>query len=133
MISGEIDDQYRMPVVEIEILGYDGTYHRKTAILDTGCNQALLVPRCLMTELGITSSGDTSLNSATKRENVVPAYHLKVRWRGEEIDVEAGETKTPPIIGMALCDGMKISIEMRQGGRVWLEEIATTQHGIETP
>ena len=40
---------------------------------------------------------------------------------------------TPLIIGMGLCDGMKIVIEMREGGRVWLEEIISTPHGLETP
>ena len=133
MISGQIDERYGMPVVDIEIQANDGKFHRKTAILDTGCNQELLVPGSLMDELGIAPSGDTVLNSATERGNIVATYHLKVRWRGDEIDVEAGETVTPLILGMGLCDGMKIVIEMRQGGRVWLEEIISTPHGLETP
>lgn len=122
-----------MPVVEVEIQSNDGTYHSKSAILDTGCNQELLVPRALMDELGLSPSGDTVLNSATERGNVVATYHLKIKWRGDEIDVEAGETVTPLIIGMGLCYGMKISIEMLEGGRVWLEEIVPTTRGIETP
>ena len=55
-----------------------------------------------MDELGMTPSGDTVLNSATERGNVVATYHLKVKWRGHEIDVEAGETVTPLIVGMGL-------------------------------
>ena len=133
MISGQIDERYRMPVVEIEIQAHDGTFHRMAAILDTGCNQELLVPKSLMEELGIEPSGDTTLNSATERGNIVATYHLTLRWRGEEFLVEASETVTPLILGMGLCDGMKIVIEMRRGGRVWLDEIVSSRHDLETP
>ncbi len=51
-------------------------------------------------------------------------YQVTVLWEGQMREVFADEADTTPLVGMLLLDGCDLSIQVRNGGHVLIQENA---------
>ncbi len=50
-------------------------------------------------------------------------YRVTVLWDGQPIDVEAYESNTTPLVGMALLRGYNLNIDVVNAGRVTIQAL----------
>ncbi len=46
-----------------------------------------------------------------------------VTWQGKRMAVEVDEAKTDPLVGMALLEGSKLTIDVERGGAVTISRL----------
>ena len=92
------------------------------AVIDTGFNGALALPPALITELGLPFVGEGRAILANGDEEPFAVYGVMVVWDGQPRFVETGAVGVDPLIGMALMDNYTLTIEIRQGGQVTIQQ-----------
>ena len=121
MISGIVTEDLDL-LVTIEIFDGNGVLRSLEAVLDTGFNGDLALPRDVILELGLAYRGKLSWILATGQEETMSNYDGAVSWHGQSRDVEVVETASESILGMALVIGSKLTVDARIGGEVLIEE-----------
>ena len=117
MISGVVNE-WLEAVVSLDLRGPNGETRVVEAIVDTGYNRYLTVPRRLVVELGL-------LFVATARAQLADGSVIEHRihsgtviWDGQVLSLELDEADTTPLIGMALLEHYDLHVEVHHGGRV---------------
>jgi clan AA aspartic protease len=122
MISGAVVSG-RGPVVPLVVLDADGHEHTVSAIVDTGFNGWLTLPRRLAhlwgLSLGEQGSGVLANGTAVSFE----VYEGQVVWDGQPTAVLVDEMESEPLIGMRLTRGYRMLIENVDGGVVTIERM----------
>ena len=111
------------PVVTIEIEGSEGAFQSFEAVLDTGFNGEIALPSRTIQRLGLvyrTQVREWVL--ATGDETPLAEYDGVVSWHGQRRRVAVVATGGEPLLGTSLLLGSRISIDMRTGGEVLIEE-----------
>ena len=121
MISGIVTEDLDL-LVTIEIFDGNGVLRSLEAVLDTGFNGDLALPRDVILELGLAYRGKLSWILATGQEESMSNYDGAVSWHGQSRDVVVVETASESILGMALVIGSKLTVDARIGGEVLIEE-----------
>ena len=121
MISGIVTEDLDL-LVTIEVFDGNGVLRSLEAVLDTGFNGDLALPRDVILELGLAYRGKLSWILATGQEETMSNYDGAVSWHGQSRDVEVVETASESILGMALVIGSKLTVDARIGGEVLIEE-----------
>ncbi len=93
-------------------------------VVDTGFTGYLTRPPALVRELALpfVTSGWATL--ADGSEVSFDTYQVTVLWKGRLREVFADEADTTPLVGMLLLDGYDLSIQVRNGGHVLIQENA---------
>ena len=52
------------------------------------------------------------------------AYVATVQWHGEEHEVAVLRSEGKPFVGMSLLDGSRLTIDVRIGGEVTIDEVS---------
>ena len=116
------------PMVTIEIADGDGVLQSYDAVLDTGFNGDLALPYRAIERLGLSDRGrEEDWTLATGDEEPMAEYDGVMSWHGQNRTVVVLETRGEPLLGTSLLSGSKISIDMRGGGEVLIEEDWPTQ------
>ncbi|MCY4474981.1 MAG: hypothetical protein OXC83_06045 [Chloroflexi bacterium] len=134
-MEGYVDEEL-LSIVEIDILGSDGRFHATPALLDTGCNLSLVLPKYLLTKYRLKVEGNTSFRPLGGTTVETDACRVTVKWLGQEFNVDAAvidRDDVPPIIGMEMCQNVEINVQMKINGRVWLARMANDSSEVETP
>ena len=119
-----VDERLRT-LLEVQIQDAQGRLVSIPAILDTGCQFALVLPRQIASRLGLRPKGSgRGVRTAGGDERFVPAYTATIMWNGYRREIEVVEMDNPPIVGTELLEGFAINIEMRKAGRVMLEPLS---------
>ena len=122
MIRGYVN-RYLEPVVTIEMEDNQGDLQSFEAIMDTGFNGELALPAQMIEHLGLSSRGQAlGWTVATGDEVPLAEYDGVVSWHGQSRRVVVVETGDEPLLGTSLLSGSRISIYMRTGGAVLIEE-----------
>ena len=122
MMRGYVN-RYLEPVVAIEIEDRDGALQSFEAILDTGFNGDIGLPVQMIERLGLADRGRAlSWTVATGEETAMPEFDGVVSWHGQSRRVIVLETGGEPLLGTSLLSGSRISIDMKTGGEVVIEE-----------
>lgn len=121
MIRGALNDR-RQPMVALEISNGDGRFQPVDALLDTGFSGYLTLPADTVAWLGLERIEKTPVVLAGDHQTQVSAHRGYVNWLGRvrRIDVLAMEGQA--LLGMNLLDGSKITVRVRAGGEVAIEE-----------
>lgn len=127
MMKGYVN-RYLEPVVAIEIGDREGAFQSFEAILDTGFNGEIALPSPAIQRLGLAGRG-RALNwtVATGEEAEMREFDGVVSWHGQSRRAAVLETGDEPLLGTSLLSGSRISIDMRSGGEVLIEEDWPTQ------
>lgn len=120
MIEGVVDERLR-PLVEIMVKDGDGDFVSIPAILDTGSQFSLVMPREINSRLELKPNDDGRLvRVAGGGSQRTITYSAEIMWNGYRKEVEVVEMNNPPLIGTELLQGYNVNIEMRYGGPVVL-------------
>lgn len=120
MIEGIVNAALEATVA-LSVRAPDGQPLVIEAVIDTGFDGFLTLPHSRVSELGLPYRTRTSATLANGVEDDFNVYDAEVIWDDQTIDVLADEAETVPLVGMALLEGRKLQIDVRDGGRVLIE------------
>lgn len=120
MIEG-IVNAYLEAVVTLPLLGSAGQTREVDAVVDTGFNGYLILPPLLVADLGLPVVGDGEAVLADGSEAVFDVYGVTMLWDGQPRFVETGAVGVDPLVGMAMLEDHDLSIQVRDGGRVYIQ------------
>lgn len=122
MMKGYVN-RYLEPVVDIEIEDGEGDIQSFKAILDTGFNGEIALPIQTIERLGLEHRSQIyEWTLASGEEAEMREFTGVVSWHGQSRQVIVLATGDEPLLGTSLLSGSRISIDMRGGGEVLIEE-----------
>ena len=121
MIRGMLNDRIE-PMVVLEISNGDGQYHQVDALLDTGFSQSLTLPPDTVARLGLECADRIPMTLADARDIDVSVHKGLVKWFGKRREINVIAIDGPPLLGMSLLAGCKITIRAHPGGEILIEE-----------
>lgn len=113
------------PRVTVHVADVSGNLHPFEFIVDTGFDGDLTLPLAVIRRLGLPylRSGKAILAGNLEREFGV--YGAEVSWNGKTVAAAALESEdNPPLIGMALLWGSRITIDLEEGGQVTVQDLS---------
>ena len=120
-MTGEVT-RFREAIVRLELRGPTGQTARVDAVVDTGFDGELVLPRTIVEDLKLRVRGVEIGTLADGRETSLPRYRAKVAWDGRErgIVVLAGDGA---MLGMSILYNHRLTIDVRTRGQVLIEEL----------
>lgn len=122
MIAGSVNE-FREPIVTMEIHGPTGRSVRVQAIVDTGFNGFVSIPAALAERLSLPRTGATRAELANGEVVAVAVCRATVRWHGHDQRVDVLVSDGGPLIGMHLLAGSRLRIQCDAGGDVEIEPV----------
>ena len=120
MIEGVVNARNEA-VIRLALDGPTGQTREMDAVIDTGYSEYLTLPPTVMTELGLPFVGFMRASLADGSEVLFNLYAVTVLWDGDPMDVNAYESNSIPLVGMALLQGHNLNIDVQSGGRVAIQ------------
>ncbi len=93
------------------------------AVIDTGYSEYLTLPPTIVVELGLPFAGFMRASLADGSEVAFNLYAVTVQWDGQPRHVDAYESDSTPLVGMALLRGHNLNVDVERGGRVAIQVI----------
>ena len=129
MITGKVKARigsdgftYLRPEITISVAGATRVFLNQDAIVDTGFTGWLALPEDTIEELGLTQYGERPANQASGM-GVFAIYGALVSWNGEYRSVLVHRITGDPLIGMALLEGSRLTVDAREDGDVIIEKL----------
>jgi clan AA aspartic protease len=123
MIGGTVSVD-REAVIPLLLIGPSGQTEQISAVIDTGFNGFLTLPATLTTLLGLPFHHEERALLADGEHVFLSVYAVKILWDGSTCEVLAMETGGDPLVGMALLEGYRLTLDAIDGGRVMIEALA---------
>ena len=123
MIHGYVNEAYEA-IVPFTLQGPSGHTRDIEAVIDTVYNGFLTLPRELVTELQLPYRNRDLAILADGSEAIFDVYGVTVLWDGDNRRVDAYMYDATPLVGMRLLHGHNLSIDVVNGGRVAIEDMA---------
>ena len=120
MIEGLVNTNLEA-VVTLPLLGPAGQARDVDAVIDTGFNGYLTLPRSLVVDLGLPVVGDGEAVLADGSETAFDVYGVTVLWDDHPRHIETGAVGVDPLVGMSMLDGHDLFVEIEAGGRVVIQ------------
>jgi clan AA aspartic protease len=120
MITGVVTAD-REAVIRIKVRGRSGREEELVAVVDTGFDGWLSLPRVQIARLGLPWRRRGRAILADGRETVFDIYEGTVIWDRKPRRVTVDEADVMPLIGMALMGGYELTMEVRAGGKVFIK------------
>ncbi len=120
MIQGTVTADLEA-VVYLEVT-YDGTMTFTVPfIVDTGFDSYLSLSADFIAALSLPFLEFGKVTLADKSVVIKSIFQARVNWHGQSRLVRAHEMEEPNLIGMALLQGSKLTVEAEDGGIVLIE------------
>ena len=115
------------PVIEIEVSNGIGLRERIEAVVDSGFNDFVSLPKSVAEDLSLISTDPILVELADGNVVETPTFIGRVLWDGAEqiIRVQQGEGR--PLVGMVLLLEHRITIDVHYNGAVRIAPIPDTQ------
>ena len=120
MITGIVTKSLEA-TVWLTVIGPGGNQQEIDALVDTGFDGWLSLPASIISKLKLPWRGRGRALLADGSETVFDLYEATMLWHQESRRIRVDEAETEPLIGIALLEGSKLNIEVREGGRVIIE------------
>ena len=117
MLTGRVSSEL-LAWLSVEILDADGQPHPVEVVLDTGFEGYLGLPPLIIQQLALTPAGHRYAELANGGRVRVRFYVGTVLWNGRSLEVDVIETGNAPLLGMALLQGSRVTLDVRYGGPV---------------
>jgi clan AA aspartic protease len=121
MIAGHVNSKLDA-VVKLGIADSDGSEHKTNFVIDTGFNGYVTLPRSAIKAMELPWQCRQQGFLADGSSILFDVYIARIKWDGTEDFVEVEAADTDPLIGMALLEGHKLIVDVRNGGRVEIEK-----------
>ena len=122
MISGRVG-QNRKAIIPIDLLDAVGRLRRLNAMIDTGFDLELALPGITIRSLGLTWRDEIEMTLADGQTVRFQLYGATIIWHEHRRAIRVLETWDEAIIGAALLCGSAVTMQMREGGHVFIEEL----------
>lgn len=123
MIVGVVGN--REAAVEIEIADSCGEFRRISAVIDTGFNGHLTLPAAAIARLGLTVVGKRRAWLADGSEVELEMCSATILWHDQRRDVIVSLTEGGPLLGMALLQGSRLTVDVIDHGMVTIEQLTS--------
>lgn len=94
------------------------------AVVDTGFNGSLTLPPPLIATLGLPFRGRGHATLADGSESFFDFHEATVVWDGRPRRVPVSTADTHPLVGTALLDGYELTVQVVNGGGVFIRALA---------
>ena len=124
-VKAEVDENghiYLKPRINISVAGVDRAFLNRDATVDTGFTGGLALPEDTIEELGLTLYGRRPANHASG-VGMFEIYGALVSWHGEYRPVLVHKTSGEPLVGMALLENSRLTVDAREDGNIVIEEM----------
>ena len=121
MITGKFNQRLEA-VVAIDVEGGDGVSHSLEVVLDTGFTGYLVLPRHIISRLGLKYRGRRSIILASGERSAINSYASAVTWHGLRRDVIVFESRSESLLGTALLSNSRVTLHVWADGDVLIEE-----------
>lgn len=122
MLRGRITPE-REAIVELEIHGDDHRV-RIEAIIDTGYDGFLTLPRSIIDELSLPFLGPARTTLGDGNEARLDVYLARVLWQDDLTDVLVLDSDSVPLVGMAMLRGSRLTMDVEEEGAVSIQPLA---------
>jgi len=123
MIVGRVTAD-REAVVPVPVEAADGQSHAIEAVIDTGFTEFLALPSARIASLHLPLAGLQRMTLADGTVAVLAVYEVGVHWHGARRTVQVLEVEGGALLGMALLDGSRMTMDVCAGGEVSIEPMA---------
>ncbi len=117
MIVGSVNARGE-PVLRLRLNGPTGQSEEILAVIDTGFNGTLALPPTLVAWLSLEKEETSKVRLADGIVRPFDRYNVQILWDGRAHDVLAFAMGDTPLIGMALLNGYRLTIDASDGGPV---------------
>ena len=124
MIYGHITLE-RQAVIRLQVHGPEGRGEATDVAIDTGFTGFLALPSDLVGSLALSCLGLKAAVLADGRRVVLNQFEAVVDWHGQRRRVPALEVEGGALVGMALLDGSRITMDVDDDGPVRIEALAS--------
>ena len=125
MIVGRVNQNYEIviPIILPDILGTE--YHEYHALIDTGMDHYLMLPRSIVEEMGFPMTGSNKLTLGDGQEHEFDQCLAAILWDDIATGVPALVSETECLVGARLLAGSHLTATMVPGGTVTVNRLAT--------
>ena len=120
LIEGAVNS-WRQAVITLSIHGPTGRTREVDAVIDTGYSEYLTLPPTIVRQLALPFAGKGRAYLADGSEVFFDLYQATVLWDSQPMPLDAYESNSIPLVGMALLRGHNLSIDVERGGRVAIQ------------
>ena len=120
MIEGAVNAA-RQAVVGLPLRGPSGRAVEVEAVVDTGFDRFLTLPRGVVSELDLTFAGVNRVQLADGSEAALDGYAVTVLWDGQPRRIVSYVSDAAPLVGMSLLAGHRLCVDIEYEGRVVIE------------
>ena len=117
MIAGTVTSDLE-PILHLELLGAAGQKLPCRAVIDTGYNGYLTLPKNVILSLGFTWLGFEKGTLADGKVELFEVYSGKLIWHGQPRTIEVDASDSMPLLGMRLLHGHELRLEVVENGKV---------------
>ena len=121
MIAGIV--QNLEGVVGVDVTGPGQHIQRIEAVIDTGYNGYLTLPGHYVNGLQLSFAGHRRGRLAVGTVILLEMYQAKVKWHGRQRDVLVSRTDGFPVLGMAMMEGSRLTMDIIDQGDVTIETL----------
>ncbi|PSQ95226.1 MAG: clan AA aspartic protease [Bacteroidetes bacterium SW_9_63_38] len=113
------------PALSVHVAGPAGNLD-VDAVIDTGFNGELTLPREQIESLGLPEATVTEVTLADGRVRDVPLHDANALLPGVTREVFVAEAPTMPLVGTGLLQGFSLHIEFQAEGTIQVEPLSSS-------
>lgn len=113
----------REAIIELEIIGTKTQKQKISAVIDTGFNGYLALPRSVVQPLKLQLVGNRRATLADGNIVALDVYLAKVLWHDQEREILVLQIGGGPLIGMSLLYGSRMILNVIIDGDVIIEPL----------
>ena len=122
MIRGRVNAGREAQVL-LEVRGSDRQVHSVEAVIDTGFAGHLTLPRDVINLLELEPRGQTNVTLAGGARELWNTWRGQVLWHDRPRTIRILESRGTSLLGMQLLEDSELTIQVRAGGDVVIEEL----------
>jgi clan AA aspartic protease len=123
MISGRVSGN-REAIISVIVHDAEGGTREVEAIIDTGFDGSLSLPPDVVADMKLPWRRRGQALLADGSTTVFDIYDAVLEWDGKLRRVAVDEANTAPLVGMELLDGFAVTLEVRPGGTVTIQQLS---------
>ena len=122
MITGTITPQ-REATFRLTVLAADRGERQVDVILDTGFNGYLTLPSQIVRGLRLPIAGNRRVTLGDGSVVALDMFLGTVLWHGQEREILIRQADGGSVVGMALLDGSRVTLDVKDDGTVLIEPL----------
>ena len=122
MIVGGVNAA-REAIIHVQVRGPGGVERTLEAVIDTGFNDELTLPRHLIAELGLLYAAPAQAALAGGQIAEMDYFRAMIMWDGRAREMLILEVPGMPLVGMGLLEGHRLTLDVLPDGQVTIERL----------